>query len=323
MSLSRRKFFQAAAASLSSLSVDLTTSVRTQDAAAPSEAHPRRPIPAREFGRTGRTLPRLGLGCQALGELEDHGAGQAIVERAYADGVRYFDTAPAYGWGKSEVRVGRGLAGVERAGIWINTKTLARTPEAARKGLRESLGRLKTAYVDSILLHAINTKEALREVLVSGVPEVLLAAKEEGLVRHIGISGHADPGVIKQALFSFGFDLCLVPVNPIDTYKRSFVKDLLPHAEAQGLGVVAMKVLAGGYLPKARPKAAIGALVRYALAQRAVHVAVVGAKTLDEWALIRAALDVAEAPSAEEQAALIERVGPHEGQASEWYKYDK
>lgn len=319
MSLSRRTFLAATAGGLGSTQLGLA-----QEAAQEGGTQPeRRPLPTRALGQTGRELPRLGLGCQALGELEDHAAGQAIVERAYADGVRYFDTAPAYGWGKSEVRVGRGLSRIKREDVWINTKTLARTPEDARKSLRESLGRLKTGYVDSLLLHAINTKQSLRDILISGVPEVLLEAKKEGLVRHIGISGHADPAVIRQALVTFAFDLCLVPVNPLDTYKRSFVKDLLPHAQAQGVGVVAMKVLAGGYLPKERPAAAIGELVRYALAQPAVHVAVVGAKSLEEWALIRGALDVEAAPSEEEQAALVAKVGPHQGEPSEWYKYDK
>ncbi len=310
MSLSRRELV---VAGLGALGLPL------QGDGAESDA----PIPTVEFGKTGRTLPRLGLGCQAVGELQDHGAGQEVVERAFADGVRYFDTAPAYGWGKSEVRVGRGLARAPRESLWINTKTLARTPEEARKGLGESLGRLKTGYVDSILLHAINTKKSLTEVLISGVPEVLLKAKEEGLVRHIGISGHADPAVIERALKVFGFDLCLVPVNPLDPQLKSFVKGFLPFAKTQGVGVVAMKVLAGGHLPKERASAAtVGQLVRYALAQPGVHIAVVGARSLEEWALIRGAL-ADPLPDETASAALEAGIGKHSGKSTEWYKFDQ
>ena len=169
------------------------------------------------IGDTGVTVTRLGLGSAPLGgnKAADGLYGGAvfdeslrIVNRAYEAGIRYFDTAPLYGWGKSEVRVGMGLAGRDRGSLTISTKAgrvlnpvsdgprgpenlpeldavFDYTRDGIRRSLDESLVRLDTDRVEILMLHDADQGGLEREGFETALP-ALVELREEGVVKAIG-----------------------------------------------------------------------------------------------------------------------------------------
>ena len=240
----------------------------------------------RVFGRTGIFLPPLGLGCQRLVDMHNCPEDRAleILNAAIDRGIRYFDTAWVYSLGQSETRLGK-VARHRRAEMWIATKTVARTRDAALRQLEESLVRLQTGHVDEWRLHHVADMAALdRCFAAGGAMEAMVEAREQGLVRHLSLSGHTDPRIQAEALGRFPFDSVLFSAAPTDRFHRVFVETLLPAAAAAGTAVIAMRVLAGGEL-RSVPEQAI----RYALGLPAC-VLVVGCTTVPQLELdIRAA----------------------------------
>jgi aryl-alcohol dehydrogenase-like predicted oxidoreductase len=223
--------------------------------------------------------------------------------------VRYLDTAPSYSRGRAERRVGAAVAGcgVDRGEFFIATKTQRRDGAGARRELEESLKRLGMDYVDA------------RAGAV--VPE-LEKARDEGLIRHIGVTGHRDPGYLVEAVLRCEFATALVPVNPMDVKHLSFIRGFLPVAAKRGTAVIAMKVFAGGGLLE-NGRFAAGELLRYALSTPPVAAAVPGCETVSHVEEAHAAVSGFKALTAEERASLEERAGAHRGKESEWYKPDR
>ncbi len=276
------------------------------------------PLPERSLGATGRRVPILGLGTYPLGTLRPESKGIAIVSRALETGARYFDTAPSYG--PSEGRLGKGIAGFPRENLFLATKTLERDGDAALEELERSLERLGTDYVDSVQVHEVRSPSDVESLFRrSGVVAALEDARRRKKVRFIGITGHRNPDVLLQAIERHPFDTALVPVNPFDCHHRSFTRTFVPKARAKGIAVVAMKVYAGGALPSQKGEVPIADLVRFALAQDGVYVAVPGADSLAHWDEARAA-DLLSLPDKASQEALVARCGPHRGRSTEWYK---
>jgi aryl-alcohol dehydrogenase-like predicted oxidoreductase len=151
------------------------------------------------------------------------------------------------------------------------------------------------------------------------VIKALESAREKKKLRHIGISAHRDPSVLVEACERYEFATALVPVNPLDVKHRSFIKDFLPFARGKGLGVIAMKVYAGGALVGAERKVQPSELVRFALAQEGVALAVPGADSVAHWDEARYAA-AQPLPDDDECRRIIDAVGEHKGKASEWYK---
>jgi len=281
----------------------------------------KQPLPMIILGKTGRVLPRVGLGGYRLGTMESEEDAVRILLHAIDCGVRYLDTAPSYASGRSETRIGMAVkqCKLERDAFFIATKTLRRDGDGARKELEESLERLGVEYVDSIQVHAVhNDYESLfgDQAVLKG----LEIAKDEGLIKHIGITAHANPEYLIKAVKRYEFDTALVPVNPIDTKYLSFVRDFLPVAVELELPVIAMKVYAGGTLLR-DDRFTPAELMRYALSQPAVAVAIPGfekASHVDDACKAMTGFD--EPLSKETQEEYEERAGEHEGRSSEWYK---
>jgi aryl-alcohol dehydrogenase-like predicted oxidoreductase len=199
----------------------------------------------RPFGKTGVELPILSLGCQRL--VDEEGCNQdqavAILERALKRGVWYFDTAPAYSEGESERRVGL-VAVRRRTDMWIATKVNETTRDGARRQLEASLGRLQTDHVEEVRLHNVFNFDRLNAMIgKGGALEALIEARDEGLIRFISISGHANPQVLLEAIRRFPFDTALCAVSALDHFIYSFAEEFLPFALQKCMGVVGMKVL--------------------------------------------------------------------------------
>ncbi|MCK4873350.1 MAG: aldo/keto reductase [Phycisphaerales bacterium] len=275
-------------------------------------------LPVTTLGRTGRVVSRLGIGVYPIIHYESHDDAVAVLRHAFDLGVRYIDTAPSYGNGRSETRIGLALQGYERSEFFIATKTLERSGDAARRELEQSLARLGLDSVDSVQIHSLkNDIDSLFGP--DAVLKALEKAREEKLVKHIGITAHFNPKYLIEAVKHYPFATVLVPINPLDTKYLSFTREFLPVAKAHDVAVVAMKVYAGGVLLE-DGKLTPAECVHYALSQAGVDVIIPGCETI---AHVDDAYNAAMAfkpLSREAQADIEQRAGEHKGKESEWYK---
>jgi aryl-alcohol dehydrogenase-like predicted oxidoreductase len=200
-------------------------------------------LPQRTLGKTGLKVTMLTVGGSHIGRPSEVVA-QAVIEAAIESGIRTFDTAQLYQNGGSEERYGKFLTPKYREHVLIFTKTMAEDADTARRHLEGSLRRMKTDYVDLWQLHDIREIEKAN-VRVGGVLDVMLKAKEQGKVRHIGFTGHASWKTHAHVLeLTDAFETCLMPVNIADPSYESFTLNILPTLLKRNMGVLAMKTLA-------------------------------------------------------------------------------
>ncbi|NIR46030.1 MAG: aldo/keto reductase [Gemmatimonadetes bacterium] len=236
--LSRRDFVKVGAAGAAGLCL----SPRGADALPPS-------MPERPLGRTGHKVRLFSLGGQAtLEQAGTRDASLTIINRAIDLGVNYIDTAAAYGRGISQTYIGEVMA-TRRDEVFLATKTHDRTRDGSLRLLERSLELLQTDHLDLWQLHNIRTEEQIELIFGDGgAIEALLQARDEGTVRHLGITGHYDPAPLITAVERFDFDTILMALNPADPHFLPFQNELLPLANRKGMGVIAMKIPARGRL---------------------------------------------------------------------------
>jgi aryl-alcohol dehydrogenase-like predicted oxidoreductase len=254
--------------------------------------------------------PRVGLGGEGvLRTTGREAAATAVITEALERGVRYFDSARAYA--DSELYHGRvwGERPARRDGIFLTSKSASRSYAGAIADLKLTLARMQTDYLDLWQIHDLRTRPELRAIEgPNGALKAFLEAKEAGLVKQIGVTGHHDPTVLAEAVERWPVDTVLLPVNPVEAALGGFVDRVLETATASGVAPIGMKVLGHGHY--VAPDGGITAeiLIRYALTFP-VRMAIVGCDTTTEVAvLLRAAaagpLDPAEAE------ALVEAFRP-------------
>jgi uncharacterized protein len=202
------------------------------------------PLPARRLGATGVTAPLIGYGTAPLGKPH---VGREFAVRclnhAIDQGVTYLDTSPDYG---SEPHLGEVMRD-RRAEVFLATKVNRRSKEGALSELRDSLRALQTDHVDLIQVHAVNAWADLEQALApDGALAGLEQARAEGLVRFIGITGHARPEILAHALTRYAFDTALCALGVADRLVSSPETFLLPRALERNVGVIAMKVFGHG-----------------------------------------------------------------------------
>ena len=205
------------------------------------------PMPERAFGRTGHRVRLFSLGGQATLEREGTlDTSVAIINRAIDLGVNYIDTAAAYGRGRSQTYIGEVMA-TRRNEVFLATKTHDRTRDGSLRLLDESLRSLKTDHLDLWQLHNVRTTEQLDRIFRSdGAIQALMQARDEKIVRFLGITGHFDPAVLIDGISRFDFDTILMALNPADPHHLPFATELLPLANRKQMGVIAMKIPARG-----------------------------------------------------------------------------
>jgi aryl-alcohol dehydrogenase-like predicted oxidoreductase len=206
-------------------------------------------MPTRNLGKTGFRVGIFGLGGQsALEKANNEAVAAPIIEKALELGVNYFDTSAIYGglerW--SERYLGRGLKGC-RDQVFIASKTKQRTRDAALKDLEESLRLLHTDHLDTWQLHDVGTLDDVEEIFgKGGAIEAFSQAREQKLVRHLGVTGRFRPDALMESIRRFPFETILMGLNAADKYYYSFAKDLLPLAVEKQMGIIGMKVMARG-----------------------------------------------------------------------------
>lgn len=164
------------------------------------------------FGRTGHASTRTIFGAAALARV-DQGDADRTLEVLLAHGINHIDVAASYG--DAEVRLGPWMDR-HRGDFFLATKTGRRTAPAAREEFHRSLERLRTDHVDLIQLHNL-ADPAEWEVALGpgGALEALVAARDEGLARFIGVTGHGTTiaAMHRRSLARFDFDAVLLPYN--------------------------------------------------------------------------------------------------------------
>lgn len=161
-----------------------------------------------------------------------------ILHTARKIGIRHFDTAQGYGNGISEQITGQSLK-VRRTGVSIATKTYYRPPDTVRKGIEKSLSRLQSDYIDIFYLHWPKPDRDLRPHI-----EALEAARQAGLIRHIGVSNFR-PEQISPLLEAGQIDFCQFAYSLI---WRTAERELVPFCREKGIRMVSYSSLAQGIL---------------------------------------------------------------------------
>ena len=256
------------------------------------------------FGRTGHTSSRVIFGAAALGSMRQERADELLAV-LLAAGVNHIDTAASYG--DSELRVGPWM-GAHRDDFFLATKTGERTGDGARAELERSLERLQVPSVDLIQLHNLVEPDEWEVAHgPGGALEALIAARDEGLVGHIGVTGHGTriARMHLQSLERFDFASVLLPFSFValqDDAYRADVEELLAVCAEQQVAVQTIKYVArrrwpddhtgrrfSWYEPIEDPAAIVRAL-RWVLGNGQVFL-----NTSSDGRLLAAALEAAEA----------------------------
>ena len=198
------------------------------------------------LGTTGITVERNAFGCLPIQRVSKQEA-VALLRRAYEGGMRFFDTARMYS--DSEEKVGEAFAGM-RDKVYIATKSHAKTGEELRAHLAQSLANLQTDYIDLYQFHQATT--CIRPGDGTGLYEAALEAKEQGKIRHIGITTHRFQ-VALDAIASGLYETLQFPFCYLADEKDIAVVEACAKA---GMGFIAMKALSGGLLTNAAACAA-------------------------------------------------------------------
>lgn len=256
------------------------------------------------FGKTGRTVSRIGFGGATAGlrnylgsfdpqtEKDRQGILEAI-ERALTLGITYFDTAPGYGKGASESIFGEGLAGTDPESIYLATKVGSWSDGDVRESLEGSLERLRRDSIDLLQVHGTVYEGAHRERILrpGGFLDQMEALKSEGLVRQIGFTTEALTPAVWDFIATGRFDVVQVQYNLLFQHPHLFNREagLLPDAKQAGMGTVTMRSLTSGlfqrWMKTVRPDDDFdysAALIQFVLSDPLVDVALLGMRNARE-----------------------------------------
>ncbi len=212
----------------------------------------------RKLGNTDMTLPIVSMGVMRADN-------PGLVKAALDNGMKLLDTAHTYQGGRNEEMLGKLLKDYSRNSYYIATKIkpdgydkkkgvftdAAKTESSFMKKFNTSMKRLKLEYVDILYLHAISTRGA---TLDKTVLKVMKKLKKEGRTRYLGVSTHShEPDVIQAAIDSGIYDVVLVAYNFQQSHREEMNKAIEKAAKA-GLGIIAMKTMAGGRMNKGKEK---------------------------------------------------------------------
>lgn len=232
-------------------------------------------LPTVMFGKTGVRIPLIvfGTGSRFMAQPEDKGL--ELLEYALDKGLYYWDTAASYKNDKefSEERLGKVLKS-RRSEVFVATKLGERNADEAKRTIETSLKRLQTDYIDLFQVHSVTDEDEVKLFGdKDGVLPVLQKYKEEGVIKHIGFTGHTSASAMKLAAEMYDFETMLIALNHMQKGKESFEELSIKTAAEKGMGVLAMKVI--------RPRETVNGLnpdelVRYALSLDGVTAANIG-----------------------------------------------
>jgi predicted aldo/keto reductase-like oxidoreductase len=244
-------------------------------------------FPKRQLGRTGEWVPILGFGTASLGRGVADDVAAQLLNHAVDLGINYIDTAAEVGgYGRAQKQIGRAL-GARRNEIFLVSKLFEPDGDAARRLLESNLAELRTDHVDLLYVHSLGHDKMDPDVVFAknGVFETVLRAKEEGLTRFVGVTGHNRPERLMRALADYDLDVLMTAVNFVDVHTYGFERRIWPFARRRGLGLVAMKVyggVKGQHTPALLDEEHHEMALRYALSIEGCASAVIGMVSKDE-----------------------------------------
>lgn len=262
------------------LSAGLLTSVAglasPPGAWAQAEAHAAARLTYRTLGKTGFRVTSVGFGCMITSDA-------AVIERAADMGINYFDTSRGYQHGNNERLVGTGLKG-KRQNIYLSSKTDGKTKAEVLEELDTSLRELGTDHLDIWYLHLKNQPTELPDELF----EAQQVARQQGKIRFAGVSTHNSKDMVPFLVQKGATDVVLATYN--FTMDKAFT-DAMVQADTAGMGVVAMKVMAGGSHrmkpddpngAKLKREGAMLAALKWVLKNKSVHTTIPGITDMDQ-----------------------------------------
>jgi aryl-alcohol dehydrogenase-like predicted oxidoreductase len=216
-------------------------------------------IPEKLFGRTGHKSKRIIFGAFALGEITQDEADKTL-EMLFKYGINHIDVAASYG--DAELRVGPWMK-KHRSDFFLATKTENRTYSEAKAELERSLNRLETDHVDLWQMHAMVHQEEWEVAMgPNGALKAFIEAKEQGLVRHLGVTGHGllVPSLHYQSLERYDFDAVLLPYNYTMMQNPQYANDFNKLSDLcvkRNVAIQTIKALARGPLGDKKPVRAV------------------------------------------------------------------
>ena len=311
--LDRRKFLQASV--LSSASALLASaSFASSSFAANRTAMEDKPIIKRRLGKTGIELPIVSFGVMRADS-------PALVHAALKEGIVLFDTAHGYQGGKNEEMLGEVLKDYPRDSFVLATKVQPEDKNASTgllgnnstskiflEKLDISLQRLKMECADILYVHGLSTRDA---VLHPAMLEAVTTAKKMGKAKHVGVSTHKnEPEVIQAAIDSGVYEVVLTSIN-FKQEHYALLKETIAKAAKAGIGIVAMKTMAGGFHDKERKQPInCKAALKFVLQDENITTAIPGNTNFDHLAM-NASVNRDLTMTAQEEADLL--VGKSEG----------
>lgn len=202
----------------------------------------------RRFGRTGHMSTIAIFGAAAFWEISQPDADK-VIEQVIEAGINHIDVAPSYG--QAEERIGPWMPR-ERERFFLGCKTMERTKQGAWDEMQRSLKLLQTESFDLYQCHAITTMEELDAVTMKGgALEAFVEARERGLTKYIGITGHGvdAPKIYLESLRRFDFDSILFPLNFVqmgNSEYRKNAEELIATCKTKDVGTMVIKTITKG-----------------------------------------------------------------------------
>jgi aryl-alcohol dehydrogenase-like predicted oxidoreductase len=235
------------------------------------------------FPGSNKQITRVGLGGEGVlrttGKAEQ---ARAVISEAVAQGITYYDCARVYM--DSEVYYGKFWENhpEERESIFHTSKSADRTRQGALAELRQTLDRLNTRYLDLWQIHDVRDQKDLDMISAKGgALEAFVEARDLGLVRNIGVTGHHDPQILTQAVKMWPVDAVLMPVNPVEEIIGGFLTHTLEAARKKGIAIIGMKVLGAKHYIAKDAGITADLLIRFALSC-GITLAIAGCSKPDE-----------------------------------------
>ena len=222
---------------------------------------PKRPL---KFGSTSRDksqqtqlpsarieLPVLGFpGITLCSERNaDPATAKAYVHEAVKAGFTYIDVAPEYGDGVAQARLGPALQGLDRAELFLASKTMFRTAAETERDFQTTCAALQTEYLDLYQCHSVTTADDVDAILATpgGALEAMQRLKAGGKIKHIGFSAHNEEQALRL-IATGAFETIMFPLNYVSYTRCGVGKRVLEAANQRGMGVIALKAMARGRL---------------------------------------------------------------------------
>ncbi|HJX71748.1 MAG TPA: aldo/keto reductase [Bacteroidales bacterium] len=239
----------------------------------------------RRLGNTDLVLPVVSMGVMRS-DMPN------LVKAAYDSGIKHFDTAHGYMGGNNEIMLGNVFKDYPRDSFTIATKVHPddsnrqtgelgprSTKEAFLEKFNTSLKRLQMDYVDMLYHHGVGSRQAL---MYEPILDALLTAKKEGKTRYIGLSTHSnEPEVIQAAIDSGVIDVILTSLNFKQEHHLQ-IKEKIALAAEKGIGIIAMKTMAGAFLDREKTKPInCKAALKWVLQDPNVHTSIPGITSFD------------------------------------------